>query len=589
MLRGARDAFKLESSGRRASGVLIPASRDGTRLALAAARRRNRVRKRETIPDCRPDDAEISAVSFFAPARGQGAPGALMIVTAAICGAAVMAIEILGARIVGPFFGGSLFVWTALISVTLVSLAAGYASGGFLADRRGGPGLLVLLVLGAGFLTLFVPLERSAVLTACSHLGLRSGALAAAALLFGPPLLLLGAVSPVVVRLASPSPGHLGRTVGVLSAVSTAGSFAGTLATGYVLIPWIGVTRVLAMNGALLVGLAAILLLAQRRWAAATGVAALALLAAPGDAPLRAVVQPNGTKATELFRRESFYGVVKVIEYSYGERRTREMSIDGLIQGGADMADGASIYEYSYLLNWLPRAIRPEGRSCLVVGVGTGAIPRAYEALGVPTDVVDIDPAVLDAARRYFGFRVSGDVVLEDGRTFLRRSRRAWDYVILDVFSGDLTPSHFLSTEALAVVRSRLAPGGVLGLNLIASPGGDPFFPASVLRTLATTFRTVTSVSLADPADPAALGNLVVVAYDGPERPIPWDTLRREPMHPMTRETLLRSLGKTWTPPEGTPGEVITDDLDPLELPAQRAREAMRRAILQGTLPELLL
>ncbi len=547
------------------------------------------MRKRETIPDSRPAPAENSAAASSAPATDSRAPGPLLISTAALCGAAVMAIEILGARIVGPFFGASLFVWTALISVTLVSLAAGYASGGVLADRRSGGVVLALLVLGAGLLTLLVPLERTAVLTTCSGLGLRSGALAAAALLFGPPLFLLGAVSPVVVRLAAPAAGHLGRTVGILSAVSTAGSFAGTLATGYLLIPWIGVTRVLAATGALLVGLAAVLMIAERRRALAAGVAALALLAAPGAPALRAVTLPNGTRATELFRKESFYGVVKVIEYSYGERRTRELTIDGMIQGGLDVADGASIYEYSYLLSWLPRAIQPLGRSCLVIGVGTGAVPRAYERGGIPTDVVDIDPAVLDAARRYFGFRVSGDVVLEDGRTFLGRSHRTWDYLILDVFAGDLTPSHFLSAEALTLVKSRLSSGGVLGLNLIASTGDDPFLAASVLRTLASVFKTVTAVTLADPADPGSIGNLVIVAYDGPERPVPWDALRRQSVHPMAREALERSLGKTWTPPSGVPGEVITDDLDPLELPAQRVREANRRAILQGTLPELLL
>lgn len=547
------------------------------------------MRKRETIPDSRPAHAENSAAASSAPATDSRVPGPLLIATAALCGAAVMSIEVLGARIVGPFFGASLFVWTALISVTLVSLAAGYASGGVLADRRGGGVVLALLVLSAGLLTLLVPLERTAVLTAFSGLGLRAGALAAAGLLFGPPLLLLGAVSPLVVRLAAPAAGHLGRTVGALSAVSTAGSFAGTLATGYVLIPWIGVTRVLAATGALLVGLAAVLLLAGRRRAVAAGVAALALLGARGEPALRGVTLPNGTRATELFRRESFYGVVKVIEYSYGQRRTRELTIDGLIQGGFDLADRTSVYEYSYFLSGLPRAIRPGGQTCLVIGVGTGAVPRFFEQKGVRTDVVDIDPAVLDAARRYFGFDVSGDVVLEDGRTFLGRSRRTWDYLILDVFAGDLTPSHFLSVEALALAKSRLSSGGVLGLNLIASTGDDPFMAASVLRTLASVFETVNAVTLADPADPGSIGNLVIVAYDGPERPIPWDALQREPIHPMARGVVERSLGRTWTPPAGVPGEVITDDLDPLELPAQRVREANRRAILQGTLPELLL
>src|SRR5215475_7269661 len=53
-----------------------------------------------------------------------------------IGGAAVMVIEILGSRILAPSFGTTLHVWSALITVTLAALAAGYAVGGRMADRR---------------------------------------------------------------------------------------------------------------------------------------------------------------------------------------------------------------------------------------------------------------------------------------------------------------------------------------------------------------------------------------------------------------------------------------------------------------------
>lgn len=41
-----------------------------------------------------------------------------------IAGAVVMILQIVGTRIIGPHFGASLAVWTALITVTLVALAA---------------------------------------------------------------------------------------------------------------------------------------------------------------------------------------------------------------------------------------------------------------------------------------------------------------------------------------------------------------------------------------------------------------------------------------------------------------------------------
>lgn len=50
-----------------------------------------------------------------------------LVFTALPCGALVMVIEVLGSRVIGPFFGVSLFVWTSLITVTLISLAIGYA------------------------------------------------------------------------------------------------------------------------------------------------------------------------------------------------------------------------------------------------------------------------------------------------------------------------------------------------------------------------------------------------------------------------------------------------------------------------------
>src|SRR5512134_3066126 len=93
-------------------------------------------------------------------------------ISAVVCGALVMVIEILGSRVIGPFFGVSLFVWTSLITVTLVALAAGYAAGGVLSDRRGTPDTLYAIVLAAGLLVLLVPFIRAPVLRACVPLGL---------------------------------------------------------------------------------------------------------------------------------------------------------------------------------------------------------------------------------------------------------------------------------------------------------------------------------------------------------------------------------------------------------------------------------
>ena len=117
-----------------------------------------------------------------------------LMLTTTLCGGLVMVVEVLGARVIGPYFGVSLFVWTALITVTLLSLSAGYAIGGYWADCKPSPGWLYGIIAASGVLVILVPTLKPWVIQATVPMGLRAGALASAILLFAPALLLLGCV-----------------------------------------------------------------------------------------------------------------------------------------------------------------------------------------------------------------------------------------------------------------------------------------------------------------------------------------------------------------------------------------------------------
>ena len=200
-----------------------------------------------------------------------------------------------------------------------------------------------------------------------------------------------------------------------------------------------------------------------------------------------------------------------------GRLHTRELMIDGLIQGGIDVNNGLSVYEYSYLLERLPYSINPAGRSCLVIGLGAGVVPMWYDRQGIRTDVVDIDPAVVDIARRFFGFNISGDVFLSDARYYLSATDRRYDYVVLDVFNGDTTPGHILSREALTLVRDRMTERGVLAINLIGSLTGENLMTASVVKTLHTVFPEVDVYSGGNGNDGSGTyGNMAIIAYSFP-------------------------------------------------------------------------
>lgn len=523
-----------------------------------------------------------------APAAPAGGLRWYLILTAALCGALVMVIEVLGSRVIGPVFGVSLFVWTSLITVTLVALAAGYAAGGRLADRKSSPDYLYAIILGAGLLTMATPLFKVIVLKACLPLGLRLGSLASALLLFGPALFLLGCVSPYLVRIAAREMKNIGRTVGSLSALSTAGSCVGTLATGFFLIAYLGVNRIFVLAGFLLIALSVgYFVLFRRQWALAL-LLLVPFLLAPADR-MTAKVLPDGTQVQLTAQRDSFYGDLRVVDYSGPQLRTREMLIDGLVQGAIDLGSGQSVYEYSYLMQFLPYALNPGGKNCLVIGLGTGIVPSWYAAQGIHTEVVDIDPNVVSLAQKYFGFDPNITVHVEDARYFLNRSTQRYDYVVLDVFNGDTTPGHVLSLEAMRLLKARMTPGGVLAINLIGTLGEGSFMTASVVKTVQAVFGQVQTHPVFASNTPQASGNLAIIAHDGPARPLRSDLLAAFPVHPLAAAGVRQGMQNIYRFPASTPSMLLTDDYNPIDFYDLWLKEMVRRSILNTTDWDILL
>src|SRR5438552_4734502 len=162
-----------------------------------------------------------------------------------------MALEIVGSRILAPYFGSSVYVWGSLISIFLAALSAGYYLGGVAADRWPRAGTLALALAVAGALILMLPMVSRPILETFSawDLGPRASPLLASVVLFVLPSLLLGMTSPVAIKLAATDLATVGNTAGVLYAISTAGSIAGTLLTAFALIAAMGICAMLFACG----------------------------------------------------------------------------------------------------------------------------------------------------------------------------------------------------------------------------------------------------------------------------------------------------------------------------------------------------
>ncbi len=120
--------------------------------------------------------------------------------------------------------------------------------------------------------------------------------------------------------------------------------------------------------------------------------------------------------------------------------------------------------------------LQPQPRSILIVGLGGGTLPRALSQVlpAAVIDTVEIDPAVVRVAQRYFDFTPGGRVTVaeQDGRVFVKRAmreQRKYDLIMLDAFDHEYIPEHLLTQEFLREVKTLLAPGGVLAANTFSS------------------------------------------------------------------------------------------------------------------------
>ncbi|XP_072295356.1 eEF1A lysine and N-terminal methyltransferase isoform X1 [Eucyclogobius newberryi] len=141
--------------------------------------------------------------------------------------------------------------------------------------------------------------------------------------------------------------------------------------------------------------------------------------------------------------------------------------------------------------------------SMLLVGLGGGGLPQFLRDFvpGVMIEVVELDPAVLNVAKEWFGFRPDErlTVTLGDGLeriTAYEKEGRLFDTIMFDVDNKDNTvgiscpPASFVEVSILQKVCRLLTPTGVFILNLVCR---DSLLKKSLLERLKSIFPTIIS------------------------------------------------------------------------------------------------
>ncbi len=411
-----------------------------------------------------------------------------------------------------PYFGNSVYVWGSLIGVFLAALSLGYYLGGRAATRWPAWGPFLALVFVAGACIYPIPHVAGQVLgrIAIRDFGPRADPLIGSAALFFLPSVLLGTVSPYAVRLRTRSVEGVGNVAGMLYALSTLGSIVGTLLAAFVLISAVGVRTILQILGATEMGLALLGFLWARRARAGAGAAvAMAAVLTLGGA-----VPPDGPDV--VYAHDTIYHRITVSD----EGNLRYLKLDRYWQSARDLsAPLRTVFPYTDYLH-LAVLVTAKLNRVLFIGMGGGTAPSrfSHDYPGAQIEVVEIDPGVVETARRFFalpaGRRI--DVFVQDGRLWLRRSPEQYDLIILDAYLIDTIPFHLATREFYQEAARHLTPGGVVASNVIGAIRGPQ---SRLFRAIYKTFRSVYPHVYVFPVGGGPseyLQNIILVGTSGP-------------------------------------------------------------------------
>jgi predicted membrane-bound spermidine synthase len=289
--------------------------------------------------------------------------------------------------------------------------------------------------------------------------------------LIGPATFGMGLSFPWLQRAIQTDARWLGRRVGWLQTANIAGSLAGSLATGFVLLPLLGTSGTFRSLAAAALVFPLLALRASTRAVAVpiVGVALLAILAATLPDGRTLYARLHGVSREQILVAEDASGVSALAE-------TAKPGVLSMTAGGTAISTiPYGVDSIHTLLGAVPVLLHPAPKRVAVIGLGSGDTlyaaacrPGIEEVAGI--EIIGSQLDLLRAFQARGGDPGVGALLahptarirIADGRTFVRRDRAPWDVIEADAlrptaaYSGNL-----YSHEYFEQIGASLAPGGL--------------------------------------------------------------------------------------------------------------------------------
>lgn len=313
--------------------------------------------------------------------------------------------------------------------------------------------------------------------------------------------MIIGILSPMIVKLKLNNLKNVGKISGNISALCTLGSIFGTFLGGFYLLPSFGCNEILFVLS--IVILLLIFLLKEKSLKQIIITLILIIIGFISFVLFININNNNGKRVLkgELGVQVSYdteYGRVIIYNKESNNEKYRIFSIDGASESATYINENKRndlVYEYTKYYDLMFNA-NIDIKNVLMIGGAGYTYPKYFisKYLDKNIDVVEIDGIVTKLANKYFYLDELKDknrlnIFTEDGRVFLNKNKKKYDAILNDAFYGEVPSKTLTTIEAVNKIYNSLNKNGVYLTNIVGSiEGENSKFLKSEIYTLRQVF-----------------------------------------------------------------------------------------------------
>ena len=408
----------------------------------------------------------------------------LLYSTSFFCGMSIMAVELSASRLLAPYFGTSQIIWTVIIGLIMISLSIGNIFGGRSADKHNSMNRLYFFIWIAALWIAIIPFVGKYIIAAITGLLvlfipdnlLVSGSALSCMIVFSAPLIVLGMVSPYLVKLGVTDMESSGKTAGQIYAMNTIGSIIGTFIPTFLTIPVVGTNKTFLIFSLVLniICLIYFVFNSGKRKAVKTIISSIIII-------ILVFLPISNSYAFWkdcVVEDESLYNYLQVTEDKDSVYLSTNVAFGVQSVYKKNNKLSGFYYDYGLMAPMFKKSVTfSSSLDLLVLGMGTGTYAKQSKMYypNLKTDGVEIDQKIVDLSKKYFGLKdEDANIFVTDGRTFLSdKACKTYDVIMVDAYHDITIPFHMATKEFFTEVSKHLKPGGVILMNINMKSKGD--------------------------------------------------------------------------------------------------------------------